>query len=134
MPSRIFEAFRDDWRVTVAAVLGLGLLAALLTVVVVLISRPGGDAAGEGATAGDAASPTAPAGSRPLPSVTLEDFRVPNEGQRLENWWWERYRTPGKQWTEDQIDRFWEDPVEAGLDYLEARNDEEMERILENVP
>ncbi len=130
MRSRLLRALRDDWRLTAAAFLGLGVLAALVTVVAVLMSRPASEPT-------DATPPSAPPEAdigRALPEIGVEDFVVPNEGERLETWRWQRYRTPGEPWDPEQVDRFWQDPREPALEYLRTRNDEEIERIFQHVP
>lgn len=130
MRSRLLRAFRDDWRLSAAAILGIGVLAALVTVIAVLITRPAPEPGGD---APPPAPPEADIG-RALPEVGVEDFVVPNEGERLETWWWQRYRIPGEPWESEQVERFWQDPREPALQYLRIRNDEEIERIFQNVP
>jgi hypothetical protein len=137
---------REDWRLVAAGVLGLGVVAALVTAGIVLVSR-GGDGAGARGQAGRPADISASGrggdgaggaeradADRPLPQVRIDDFVVPDEGRRLENWWWERYRTPGKPWSEADVNRFWIDPEQPAREYLRERNDEEIERIFRNVP
>ncbi|MFO7780282.1 MAG: hypothetical protein R6W94_01500 [Spirochaetia bacterium] len=130
MRSRVLRALRDDWRLTAAAFLGVGVLAALVTIVAVLITRPPSEPTGE-------APPPAPSEAdigHALPEIGVEDFVVPDEGERLETWWWQRYRTPGEPWDPEQVERFWQDPREPALEYLRTRNNEEIERIFQNVP
>ncbi|MFO8065752.1 MAG: hypothetical protein R6V29_14105 [Spirochaetia bacterium] len=130
MRSRFLTALRDDWRVLVATILGMSLFAVLVTVVAVLWTRPSapeGEEGTEESLLGENARPQ-------LPNVGIDDLAVPNEGRRLENWTWQRYRTPGNPWDEEEVDRFWVDPKEPALEYLGTRNDEEVERILQNVP
>jgi hypothetical protein len=131
MRSRVLRALRDDRRLVVAAILGLGVLASLVTVVAVLVTR---------AAAPPPPEPAEPAGPaqadlpQPLPEVELDDYIVPDEGSRIETWGWERYRTPGEPWTEEHAARFWQEPTGAAREYLRQRNDEEIERIFQNVP
>jgi hypothetical protein len=132
MRSRIARAYRDDWRLVIATILGLGVLAAVVTVVAVLVTRPAGPATEATArTAGDrvAADP-----ADALPEIRLGDYMVPDEGRRMETWWWERFRTPGEPWDAADVDRFWQEPTEPAREFLRSRNDEEIERIFQNVP
>ncbi|MFP4206593.1 MAG: hypothetical protein ACLFRR_10045 [Spirochaetaceae bacterium] len=133
MRNRFLRALRDDPRMVAVLVLGLGALAVLVTVGVVLVSRSAQTPADE--TAGRSREePGEAAGVPPLPEITVDDLAVPDEGRRMEIWHWERFRTPGEPWSADEGDRFFVDPREPALDYLEARNDEEIKRILREVP
>jgi hypothetical protein len=129
MRSRVLRAARDDWRVVAGVILGLGVIAALTTVIAVRITRP--EAPPEELAQQAPARADFP---QPLPAVELDDYTVPDEGRSIERWGWERYRTPGEPWTEDQAARFWHEPAAAALEYLQQRNDEEIQRIFENVP
>ncbi|MFP4375061.1 MAG: hypothetical protein ACLFPO_12075 [Spirochaetaceae bacterium] len=130
MRSRPLRAVRDDWRLAAAAVLGLGVLAALITVLAVLITRPASPSGGEAVPQGPAEADL----DRPLPEIGMEDFVVPNEGEQLETWWWRRYRTPGEAWDSEQVERFWRNPREPAQQYLRSRNDEEIMRVFRDVP
>lgn len=130
MRSRVLRAFRDDWRLIAALILALGMLAALVTVIMVLATRPDPAPAEPSRGAG-----RVPAGAGPaLPEVEVQDLIVPNEGRKIETWSWERYRTPGEPWDPEQVERFWQDPDAAAQEYLQRRNDEEIERIFQKVP
>jgi hypothetical protein len=135
MRSSVVRAFRDDWRVLGATVLGLGVLAAVVTVAFVLLTGPssGGEESERAAAEGENRASRRPI-TPPLPEVSAGDFVVPDEGRRLETWWWERFRTPGRPWDRARGDRFWRDPKGPALEYLQRRNDEEVERTLQKVP
>ncbi|MFP4011346.1 MAG: hypothetical protein ACLFUM_06560, partial [Spirochaetaceae bacterium] len=97
MRNRFLRALRDDLRVIAVLVLGLGALAVLVTVGVVLVSRSAQTPAEE--TAGRSREePDEAAGVPPLPEISVDDLAVPDEGRRMEIWHWERFRTPGEPW------------------------------------
>lgn len=130
MRNRVLRALRDDRRLVIAGILGLGVLASLVTVVAVLFTR----ATAAPAEPAQAAGPVQADLPQPLPEVELDDYIVPDEGRRIETWGWERYRTPGEPWTEEHAARFWQEPTGPAREYLKQRNDEEIERIFQNVP
>lgn len=57
-----------------------------------------------------------------------EDYSVENESE------WFFYREPLQRWTKDQLERYWVDPRDIGIELLQETNDKLIEELMESIP
>ncbi len=126
MPERLPVPRR--WRA--AALAGLFLASALVTLLVLVLYRPARHPV-EAAAGGR--NPPAGAQELDLP-LTLQDFILPREepaggGQGLIP-----FRERFSSWSDEQVRRYWVPLREIARDVLSKRNDEQVEALFSDVP
>ncbi len=115
------------WRIPIF--LGLFLASALVTLLILLSSRPAGPM--------QAAPPVRalPAGAQDVDlSVSLPDFLIPEEAEEGGGQGIVPFRERFTSWSEEQVGRFWIPLREIARDVLAKKNDEGVDALLRDVP
>lgn len=113
-------------RIFLVCTAGVAVLASLGIVIVHLVRGPGKPQVESRIPvlgAGEAREPQAPYG-----------LEVPDEIERFLAPELRFYREPREKWTREEVDRFWIDPKELGIEVLTKKNRNKVREILDSVP
>ena len=110
----------------VMIILASSVAVALLAVVILLVARALGGGGG-----GDGREPVeAPQLSIDSETPAVEDMLLPDPRLEAQYPRPRLLRIPRTQWTSEDIQRFWMDPADISREYLEARAEEQLNRLL----
>lgn len=98
------------------------LVAVTITLLVVFLTRPEPVEAAEQQT-----------GISVDRELDITEVVIPDEFRAIWNEKWYPYRPQLAQWSREQVNRYWEDPVDMFLDYMEKENRKLIEDIFADV-
>lgn len=115
--------------------IGLSILSAGLTLLVMHPSRPPARPAAEPAeAAGKAGRGGTAARVGDDFSLSFRDFEIPPEPESGESAGFHPFRDRYTSWSAEQVDRFWVPLREIAADILARENDEKIERMFQDIP
>jgi hypothetical protein len=108
----------------------IGLVVAAATVLAILITvvvRLG---------SGSRKAPVAenPTTTQTQDSIMVSEFLIPEDYSVDSESDWFFSREPLQRWTRDQIERYWIDPRDIGIELLQETNDTLIEQLMEGIP
>lgn len=66
--------------------------------------------------------------------VTADRLVLPDDFSGSDELSWVPYRPRRERWTQEQINEYWLDPTDIGLDVLDAKVEKHVQSLLEEVP
>ena len=108
-------------------IIGLTVAAATVLAVVITVSI--------GLSKRDRGAPqTGQSGGREVELPYITDIVIPEEFTLTGGERWYFSREPLKRWSQDQVDLFWIDPGEIGIDLMTEESNNAIEKLVEEIP
>ncbi len=123
--------FTDRETKLIGIVVGSATLLALIITIIVGLSRPRTQT---GTTNGGIAGRAGGGENTAADQLSVWELEIPDEYVITGPEPWYVYREGVRRWSDDQIDRFWIDPVEIRIERLREETDARVEDFFENLP
>jgi len=115
-------------------VAGATLLALIGTLVFLLLSREPDAEPVKAPTTTDSSAGADLFGESPSNRSVLQKIRIPEEYTQLYQQDWYPYRERHSNWSEEQVEAFWQDPQELIQEVLQKESDREIEEFFKEIP
>ncbi len=70
----------------------------------------------------------------PERNMDISEFAVPETWKHLVEDKWIPYRKDREKWTREEVEKYWQDPKDAILNYLEKENEIVIDELFKDIP
>ncbi len=70
----------------------------------------------------------------PERNIDISEFAVPETWKHLVENKWIPYRKDREKWTREEVEKYWQDPKDAILKYLEKENEIVIDELFKDIP